>query len=220
MAFTSQLMKELANSQPISSLASTPSLMLLEPETEPVIIIDSDLRKITVPDELYNVGVTGDHMAETIYFNSPRYFDGNDLSEHKCIIRYINAGGEYGEDEVVNVEIGTDNIKFGWAIDNYVTRYQGNVSFTVQFETKEQYQWQTTPATVNILAGINVSEAITDKDDILFRTLTNQIQDLIKRVEFLEERNLLLTDVINRLAVVEEKVAALEDNVVYTLDEV
>ena len=74
-----------------STLANTPSLMMLEPDTEPVIEIDSDLRKITVPSELYDIGVVGDHLCEVIYFRCPRYFDGKDLSENDCIIKYINA---------------------------------------------------------------------------------------------------------------------------------
>lgn len=221
MVYQSQLMQDLANSHPTTaSLASTPSLMSLNPETEAIIQIDADTREITVPDELLNIGVTGDHLAETVYFTISRYFDGEDFSNHNCIIRYINAGNEYGEDKAVDIEIEDDYIKFGWAINNYVTRYSGSVSFTVQFETEGEYQWQTIPAIIKIRAGINVTEAITEKDDILFRTLTNQIQTLNNEVLYLKERDALFSDALERISILEQKVLELESNVVYTLDEV
>ena len=98
MAFKSSLLSKATNSQSIAnSMNSTNpehgiSLMMLEPDTEPIIQIESDLRHITIPKELYNIAVTGDHLSETIYFQIPRYFDGEDLSGHDCLIRYINAG--------------------------------------------------------------------------------------------------------------------------------
>lgn len=199
-----------------------PSLMMLDPDTEPIIEIDSDLRKITVPQELFNIAVCGDHLSETIYFTCPRYFDGNDLSEHTCLIRFINAGNEYGESSVIDVTVESDVLRFGWVIDNYVTRYSGKIQFTVQFETENngiKYQWQTTPAELNIMAGLNIEKTITEKDDVLFRTLTHQIQELQEQVSKLQESVTSVTELQKRIQKIESDVNYLQENVVYTLSE-
>ena len=230
MAFQSSLLSNAANSQAISNVSKEyPDAygiapMMLNPDTEPVIMIDSDLRKITVPDELYNIGVAGDHNAETIYFHVPRYFDGNDLSERKCKIRFINAGNEYGESDICNLETSDDHIKFGWTIDNKATRYTGVIQFTVQFEIISSqnmidYQWQTTPAELYVLAGLPIEKGIADKDDLLFRSLIGQIQDLQEALLKLETTPLDITSLQNRVDILETELETLKKNVVYVLDE-
>lgn len=217
----------LQSSASVSTFNLTPSLFMVEPSSEPVITIDSDTRQISIPKELYNVGVTGDHVCETIYFKLPRYFDGKDLSEHTCVIRFINAGSEYGEtdkNDIVDLTIDDEFITFGWKIDNRVTRYKGIIEFTVQFETKNnniiEYQWQTTPAQLNILAGLNIEKTITEKDDILFRSLTNQIDSLQDQVKDLENRLASAELFINKINQLSKDVDYIKENVVYVLDEV
>lgn len=202
------------------SLANAPSLMMVNSDTEPIIEIDADLRKITVPKQLQNIGVVGDHHAEKIFFKCPRYFDGKDLSGHTCIIRCINAGSEYFESPTVDMLIEDDVLIFGWILDNYATRYSGTIQFTVQFETKNngvQYQWQTTPTSLNILAGLNIEKTITDKDDILFRTLTNQIQNLQSRVSDLESMLINYSNLQNEIITLQNELNYLKDNVVYAV---
>lgn len=196
------------------------SPLSVNPDEEPIIEIDADSRTITIPNELRDIAVTGDHLSETIYFSCPRYFDGEDLSLHTCIIRFINAGNEYGEANAISLESSEDRITFGWAIDNYATRYSGTLTFTVQFETRKDnidYQWQTTPAHLNILPGLNIESTITDQDDILFRTLSNQISILQKKVEALERISSNISDLQNTITTLQSEVDYLKENVVYTL---
>ena len=226
MEFQSSILSKAANYQALTN--QTPSTYNLQfissvmPNVESVIEIDAALRKITIPDELKNIAVEGDHLSETIFFRIPRYFDGDDLSSRNCKIRYVNAGSEYGESEICDMEIFDDFIKFGWSIENRVTRYRGVINFTVQFETIEngiEYQWQTTPAQLNVLAGLNIQEIITDKDDVLFRTLNKQIQELQKVVEQLEIKISSINTIGNQVDKLSSDVRYLQDNVVYTLDE-
>ena len=229
MAFKSSLLSKASNSQAIANSKNYPdstnpeiSLMMLEPDTEPVIQIDSDLRHITVPKELYNIAVTGDHLSETIYFQIPRYFDGEDLSGHDCLIRYINAGKEYGEADVCDVEVTNNIIKFGWQIDNYATRYPGVIEFTVQFETIQngvEYQWQTTPAELFILAGLDIENTLSEKDDVLFRTLTTQIQDIQKILTSIQTETDKISSLESQIEKLRNDVEYLKENVVYTLSE-
>ena len=228
MAYNSKILNQMMSTASTVS-SSTPqmtnsnsgiSLMMVNPDEEPVIQIEADLRTIIVPDVLKNIAVTGDHLSETIYFSCPRYFDGEDLSKHTCIVRFINAGNEYGEDDTVDMTVEDNSLKFGWALDNRVTRYRGTIQFTIQFETGNvDYQWQTTPAELNILPGINVEETITDKDDTLFRSLTRQISDLQDRVSRLEGNVLDLQELLEDIEKLKADVEYLKENVVYTISE-
>lgn len=225
MAFSSSLLSKASEYQSIqnqSSLDSNPyaiSLMMMMPEEEPIIEIDSDSRHITIPEELFNIGVTGDHHCETIYFKISRYFDGKDLSAHDCIIRFINAGNEYGEEDVCDVEIFDDYIKFGWLLDKRATRYSGTLEFTVQFETIDEYQWQTVPAQLNIRAGLNIEKTITDKDDILFRTLSKQIDDIKNLLSSMQIETNKIPILSNKVDSLEKEINYLKNNVVYVFNE-
>ena len=143
-----------------------------QPELEPVITIDPDTRVVTVPKQLYNIAVVGDHNAETVYITVPRFFDGIDLSydnpdpkatdDHLPFIRFLNAKGEYGEVrpslEYVDIN-GIEHIKLGWPIGHPVTDYSGEIQFSVVFKATElhedltsdvMYQWQTLVGKMNI----------------------------------------------------------------------
>ena len=213
MIYTSKTLNQIMNTMNNGTTLddSNVSLRMVDPISEPIIQIESDLRTINVPNELRKIAVTGDHLSETIYFSCPKYFDGQDLSQHNCIIRFVNAGNEYGESQTTDLEIGDNTIKFGWKIDNHVTRYSGNIYFTVQFETvsdRIEYQWQTTPAELYVLPGLNIEEALTDKDDILFRSLT-------RRISILEDKFSQFEIVIQDVKTLQEQVDILQNDVGY-----
>lgn len=219
MIYKSKLLNQAIN---VDNSIPAISPLMVEPENEPVIEINADLRHITIPEELKDIAVTGDHLCETIYFSCPRYFDGEDLSNHSCIIRYINAGNEYGECDVVDITTENDRIKFGWSIDNKATRYSGIIKFTVQFETisdSVEYQWQTTPAELNILPGLNIESTITDQDDVLFRSLTRRISALEEKVTEFDITIQAIENLIHQINQLQKDVDYLKENVVYTLSD-
>lgn len=219
MIYKSKLLNQAIN---VDNSIPAISPLMVEPENEPVIEINADLRHITIPEELKDIAVTGDHLCETIYFSCPRYFDGEDLSNHSCIIRYINAGNEYGECDVVDITTENDRIKFGWSIDNKATRYSGIIKFTVQFETISdsiKYQWQTTPAELNILPGLNIESTITDQDDILFRSLTRRISALEEKVTEFDITIQAVENLTHQINQLQKDVDYLKENVVYTLSD-
>lgn len=103
------------------------------PETESHIIIDSN-RYVTVPDELKRIGVQHDHNIETVTFDCPRYWDGNDLSKMAIFINYKRSDGEIGSYLANNVQIDeTDDsiIHFDWTISENVTAIKGKLAFLV-----------------------------------------------------------------------------------------
>ena len=60
------------------------------PSNEPRFIIDLNSRIITIPVEFEFLAIKNDHKAETIYFEVDRYFDNEDLSEHTCVVQFLN----------------------------------------------------------------------------------------------------------------------------------
>lgn len=191
---------------------------------EEIIVVDSGLRNIIVPQSLKTVGVAGDQYCEALFFQVPRYFDGNDLSKHNPLVRFINAGNEYGEYPITDIAVDENFIVLGWSVSNYVTRYAGTVNFTIQFDTVTEngvkYQWQTVPAQLTVLAGLKIESTITDKDDTLFRKLSTQVQILQDKVIVLEAKVMQLENKNVELDILKDKVNYMEDHVVYTVDTV
>lgn len=83
-------------------------------QEEPYITINSNTREIIIPDMMQNIGVIGDHNAETVWFKMDRFFDradffdikeakGYDITEssaeevevnYQIVIQYVNAMNE------------------------------------------------------------------------------------------------------------------------------
>lgn len=165
-------------------------LSSVQPLEEGVMSVDITTKKITIPSSFHNVIVEGDHLSETIFFTIGRYADGLDLSQHKCIVRFVNAGNEYGESETYIAELSENTIKFGWTLDNKITRYKGMVSFTIQFETVNegiQYQWQTQPANLTVVDGLNVEPTISDDEHTLYERVLAIMQNLSTNVGALSD---------------------------------
>lgn len=100
---------------------------------EPHIVINSD-RSVTIPEELKNVAVQYDHNIETVTFDCPRYWDGNDLSEMIVSINFVRP--DKYEDTYVckNVTVDSNDsniIHFDWTISRSVTEVSGKLTFIV-----------------------------------------------------------------------------------------
>lgn len=151
----------------------SPMPFLLDPDAEPRFVINSDERTITIPEEFKFLAVKMDHLSERIYFDIPRYFDGEDLATKICVVQYINANGDEaveGIAAIVDVDYTSESGKiiFRWDVDNNVTKYAGDVSFSVRFYTisddnRFTYSWNTVPATLPILDTIdNTGRTVTE----------------------------------------------------------
>ena len=109
------------------------------PSTEPRFLIDANERKITVPSDFSFLSVRYDHQAETVYFEIDRYFDDVDLSQHTCIVQFVNKD-EYGNVSegyyrvpVMDITTVEGKIIFGWLIESPATKYAGDIEFSVRF---------------------------------------------------------------------------------------
>ena len=116
---------ELLNSLPGDSVATYTANA-----EEEHIVVGSD-RFIRIPDSLKRLGVQRDKDIETVTFDCPRYWDKHDLSEMVIYVNYVLPNGEDGRYPVQNVvAIGT-MLHFDWTIGDYVTQYQGQISFLI-----------------------------------------------------------------------------------------
>lgn len=107
------------------------------PATEGHIVIGAD-RFITVPEELKRIAVQHDHNIETVTFDCPRYWDGNDLSKMSIYVNYKNANQVMGAYLVKDLAIDTADssiIHFTWTISGNVTTHKGSIVFLICAKT-------------------------------------------------------------------------------------
>ena len=138
------------------------------PSNEPRFIIDANSREINIPFEFSFLGVIGDHKAETIYFEIDRYFDDVDLSEHTCVIQFINKNPQTlkfneGLYPVTTMDVNSidGKIIFGWNIMNDATQIAGDIHFSIRFysidsNNKFTYNFNTLTANSIILDTLDV----------------------------------------------------------------
>ena len=138
------------------------------PSNEPRFIIDANSREINIPFEFSFLGVIGDHKAETIYFEIDRYFDDVDLSEHTCVIQFINKNPKTlrfneGFYPVTTMDVNSidGKIIFGWNIMNDATQIAGDIHFSIRFysidsNNKFTYNFNTLTANSIILDTLDV----------------------------------------------------------------
>ena len=139
---------------------------------EPHIIINSD-RSVTIPEKLKNIAVQYDHNVETVTFDCPRYWDGNDLSEMIVNINFVRPD-KYEDTYVCNnvtVDSNDPNIMhFDWTISRNVTEVSGTLTFIVcvrksyiDGETSQVWHSQKCD-TCTILPGLKCDQVVIPSD--------------------------------------------------------
>lgn len=101
------------------------------------IVINSD-RSVTVPYKLKTIAVQYDHNIETVTFDCPRYWDGNDLSSMIANINFVRADSfqdTYRCEQISIDEADSNIIHFDWVISNKVTQTAGALKFIVCMQT-------------------------------------------------------------------------------------
>lgn len=139
-----------------------------EPESEGHIVVDNN-RNVMVPNELKEIAVQFDHNIETVTFDCPRYWDGNDMSVMRIYINYKrpdNILGCYLVDNVTVDETDHTIMHFNWKIEKHVTMVSGNLTFLVCIkkadnEGNEVQHWNSKLNTeIFILEGLECDEEI------------------------------------------------------------
>lgn len=193
------------------------------PSDEPRFIIDSNTRKITIPDDFTFLGVKNDSYAETIWFEIDRYFDAEDLTKHTIAIQYSDestSGSEYpiGIEPVTDIDIDTvpGKILFGWAIKNETTFKATSIGFAVRIYTigedkRFSYSFNTLPSVLPVLDTLDVTGDTVKK-------YANVLDEWLNRMEEIEDyvSGLNLDDIKEQLNTVQTTV----DNTVASVNEI
>lgn len=206
------------------------SVMSLNPDTEPEIIINPDTREIYIPDELYNIAVTADDNAEMVKIRIPRYFDGNDLSKRECTISFNNAANQRGIYKVRQIAIEEDSLVLNWYISKFITVKAGKINFVVEFkkeidERGMSYSWSTLPAEMNVMAGLDDKVEIDERDLSLYQSLFAHIQatdlkvaTLMCKLEDLYEIKITIELLNNQLSNLKQSIESIENSAAYISD--
>lgn len=182
---------------------------LSDPDTEPHIVIQDD-RTVVVPDELKEIAVQYDHNIETVYFDCPRYWDGNDMSKMIIRINFERADG-YGDSyqcKNVTVDDSDENIMhFEWKISRNVSEGPGTLKFTVcAIKTdasaigNELLHWSSKICSdVKVLPGLDFEEHILSQHPDIIAAAQEVTQ---KAIEATEKTNQQYEDMKKQAAII------------------
>lgn len=145
-----------------------------------VFAIDDKLRTITMPNNGSVFGVSGDIEVNQVEFQMPRYCAGFDMTDFIGRVNYVNPNGDsnYYESEISGTD---DTVSFIWLMKPDVTRYSGDVKFSVKLYKKQDgkilKQFNTRSAVGRVLEGFDVIDSVTPEEQ---ETLLHKIEAEIK----------------------------------------
>lgn len=122
---------------------------IMMPLDEEVFKIDLNSRSINVPASFTRAtngkvsGVQADQMAELIIFEADRYFDYMDLANTDIYVQWQlpNETHTTGATFISMRDLSEPGkIRFAWPLYDVITKYNGNVKFSVRFYLMEQAQ--------------------------------------------------------------------------------
>ena len=157
-------------------------------DTDKTLIIDKDLRIITIPSSVKNLGVESDDDVLRLKFSMPRMYGDVDLSDFSIYINYMNAKNTGDVYVVDDKTIADDTITFSWLVGRVALAYKGSVRFIVCMKLYDSAmekvikEYNTTIASLPVLEGLETSEAAIEQNpDILtyINELINMKVDVI-----------------------------------------
>lgn len=149
------------------------------------LVIDNDLRTITIPQGIPNIGVESDEDVRRLYFQMPASYDGTDLTGFAVRINYLNANSEGDVYVVTDQETTEGIITFSWLVGRKALAYKGSIQFVVCLKKMDAdgsviQEFNTTVAKMTVLEGLETSQKVVqDNPDV--------IEQILARLEELEE---------------------------------
>ena len=146
-------------------------------EEDKVLVINNDLRTITIPQTVKMLGVESDEDVLRLHFRMPKTYGETDLSEFVIRINYINAKGIGDIYTVSDTSIVDDTITFSWLISRNATAYKGSVRFIVCLKLYDETgllikEYNTTVSSLPVLEGLEVSDIVIEQNpDIIEKIL-------------------------------------------------
>lgn len=152
------------------------------PIDEPNFIIDLNTRSIKPPNGNYVYAVVGDDLAETLYFETDRYFDNVDLNDMTIAI-VVNTGKEkyLVPTSVRDITSRPAKIIFGWPISKEITENSTTLEFAVRFYTfneKQQLAYNLSTQTTKLIVKPGLNYKADEVNDL--STVSNRVANLLK----------------------------------------
>lgn len=150
--------------------------------TDRVLVIDSDLRTITIPGTIKNLGVESDDDVNRLYFQMPKTYGEFDLSEFDIRINYKN--GNVGDVYAVQDKtVEGDAIKFSWLVGRNAVKTKGATQFIVCLKKSDasgvvQQEFNTTVASLNVLEGLETTEQVVQANADIIEQILKKIDGL------------------------------------------
>ena len=163
------------------------SLQLVNPETEPHIVIGED-RIVSVPKELQRIAVQYDHDVETVTFDCPRYWDGLDMSKMSIYINYMRKDRYVAcyKATDITVDAADSNIMhFDWTISRNVSEVKGELRFLVCIKKGDAEGYEVNHWNSELNAEMYISEGLEVEPSIFdpYPDIIGQWEDEVQRVK-------------------------------------
>ena len=131
------------------------------------LVVDNDLRTITVPKHITHIGVESDKDVLILKFKMPRYFQDKDLSLFKVHVNYKNANKVIDVYEVDDLSVDDEWMYFSWEVGKYALLAKGTVKFSLCLKLKSSSgevlkEFNTTTAALEVLEGLEANGSIID----------------------------------------------------------
>lgn len=196
-------------------MATADELLATRVVEEECFLIDLATRTISIPKSVPVLGVESDEDVMRVKFKLPRFYYHSDFSKFIIGVNYVNAQGVKDRYEPDDIVVGSDYITFSWVVSRLAAITAGNVTFSLCLKKMSMTEpgvtddeFNTTPATLPIIKGLEVSQAIVQEySDVLEQWR----QQLFGFGDTLEQRIVAATEA--QIAAIEAKGAETRDTI-------
>lgn len=163
------------------------SLQLVNPETEPHIVIGDD-RIVSVPKELQRIAVQYDHDVETVTFDCPRYWDDLDMSKMSIYINYMRKDRYVACYKATDITVDTadsNTMHFNWTISRNVSEVKGELKFLVCIKKGDAEGYEVNHWNSELNNEMYISEGLEVEPSIFdpYPDIIAQWEDEVQRVK-------------------------------------
>ena len=177
-------------------MATAEELLSKSVVVDKTLVISNDLRTISIPSTVHNLGVATDDEVLVLSFKMPRYITGLDLANGFYIrINYINAAGEGDVYTIRSPKVSEDSIEFKWLVGPTATRYKGETRFNVSLvklysDGTVDRRYNTHPTSLKVLEGLDVDDAVVeDYGDVVTDIIAQWQKEVVSADEYLVNKS-------------------------------
>ena len=172
-------------------------------DTDKTLIIDKDLRTITIPSSVKNLGVESDDDVLRLKFSMPRMYGDVDLSDFSIYINYMNAKNTGDVYVVDDKTIADDTITFSWLVGRVALAYKGSVRFIVCMKKHDDdsnviQEYNTTIASLPVLEGLETGETVIQQNPDIIEMLLTLSEPLVGTTQTVTPSQVLATIKVGR----------------------